>query len=307
MSFHDDYMKENAKFRNDAGLQCYITRVSSGNCCKWCANMAGHYKYPQETPADVFHRHDNCSCTTTYENGRKRQDVWSKKTWDAPEINPQDSQPTVFTQEQAKALEQRNLSQFKGLTNGENSGIIEAERQRSIDGMNAVEEKRTAAGNRKSPLYELTEQDIKFVSTEIETIGADLNDFVFNSKAVRGTCFLASDGKVHIKGNIFPDENSKHPRDIMSVRAVLAHEYYGHRPYREQYIREDNDNSPDSINRIMSRAWADEFRASYMAAKNTPNLSDEDRYFLIRDSLSRAKEAGVSIKYNDFIRRVLYG
>lgn len=23
----------------------------------------------------------------------------------------------------------------------------------------------------------------------------------------------------------------------LSVRAVLAHEYYGHRPYREQYLR----------------------------------------------------------------------
>lgn len=93
----------------------------------------------------------------------------------------------------------------------------------------------------------------------------------------------------------------------MSVRAVLAHEYYGHRPYREQYIREDNDTSDGSINKIMARAWADEFRASYMAAKNAPNLSDDDRRLLILDSLSRANEAGISIKYNDFIRRVLYG
>ena len=61
------------------------------------------------------------------------------------------------------------------------------------------------------------------------------------------------------------------------------------------------------MNKIVSRAWADEFRASYMAAKTAPNLSDEDRYYLIMDALSRAEEAGVAIQYNYFIRRVLYG
>lgn len=187
------------------------------------------------------------------------------------------------------------------------SGIIRVEKQRGIDNMNAVEEKHTAAGNRRSPLYKLTDEDIEIVKYEIKEIDADADKFVFNSNITRGTCFLASDGKVHIKGNVFPDESSNHPRDKMSIRAVIAHEYYGHRPYRDQYLREDSDTSPDSINKIMARAWADEFRASYMAAKNAPSLSDEDRYLLIRDSLSRAEEAGVTIKYNDFIRRVLYG
>ena len=79
----------------------------------------------------------------------------------------------------------------------------------------------------------------------------------------------------------------------MSSRAVIAHEYYGHRAYRGTKLRKG--------------AWNDEFRASYMAAKNTPNLSDEDRRYLILDALERAKESGVTIKYNDFIRRTLYG
>ncbi len=54
-------------------------------------------------------------------------------------------------------------------------------------------------------------------------------------------------------------------------------------------------------------SWNDEFRASYMAAKNAPNLSVMDRLYLILDAIERAKEAGVSILYNDFIRRCLYG
>lgn len=198
--------------------------------------------------------------------------------------------------------------QKKPLTNGNKSGIIKIERERSISNdMKTDLQMHTAAGNRRSPLYVLTDSEIDYVKSEIKAIGADEKQFVFNSEITRGTCFLPSDGKVHIKGNVFPDLNSDHPRDRMSVRAVLAHEYYGHRPYRTQYLKEDNDTSPDALNRIMSRAWADEFRASYMAAKNAPNLTDEDRMLLIRDSITRAEEAGVTIKYNSFIRRVLYG
>lgn len=92
----------------------------------------------------------------------------------------------------------------------------------------------------------------------------------------------------------------------MSVRAVLAHEYYGHRPNRNRYLREDSLTSDKERNRLASLMWADEFRASYMAAKNAPGLTDEDRRYLIMDAVSRAREAGVSIKYNDFMRRVLY-
>jgi hypothetical protein len=42
-----------------------------------------------------------------------------------------------------------------------------------------------------------------------------------------------------------------------------------------------------------------------MVALNCPNLSEENRMYLILNALERAKEQGVSIKYNDFIRRVV--
>lgn len=189
------------------------------------------------------------------------------------------------------------------------SDIIETGSQKGIENImgNLSIKRRTAAGNRKSPYHHLTEEEIEFVKSEILSINADVNDFVFNSDVVCGTCFLAIDGKVHIKGNIFPDEYSIHPRDKMSVRAVLAHEYYGHKPYREQYLKEDSDTSPDALNKIMKRMWQDEFRASYMAAKNAPNLTITGRNLLVQDALSRASEAGVTIKYNDFIRRTVYG
>jgi len=46
--------------------------------------MAGRFEYGEE-PDDIYRRHDNCDCTVTFENGRKRQDVWSKREWEAPE------------------------------------------------------------------------------------------------------------------------------------------------------------------------------------------------------------------------------
>ena len=79
----------------------------------------------------------------------------------------------------------------------------------------------------------------------------------------------------------------------MSQRAAIAHEYYGHRTYKGTSLPKGS--------------WNDEFRASYMAAKNCPNLSDEDRRYLVLDALERAKESGITIKNNDFIRRILYG
>lgn len=125
MSFHDDYIQENAKFRNDAGLDCYITRTTNGKCCSWCSEVAGRYEYGFE-PHDVYRRHDNCNCTVTYENGKKRQDVWSKRSWEAPQVDAQEAKPTVLKPEQAAEKEKQNL-QYRGLTSDKYSDKINVE------------------------------------------------------------------------------------------------------------------------------------------------------------------------------------
>lgn len=117
-SMHDDRMKAEAKFRSGAGLQCYITRKTDGKCCEWCSAIAGRYEYYSE-PKDVYRRHDNCGCSVTYENGRKRQDVWSKRIWEAPEPGASAGEPVVFTAEQAKALQEKH-----GLTYGQKPAIM---------------------------------------------------------------------------------------------------------------------------------------------------------------------------------------
>ena len=138
-SFHDDYIEKNAAFRDSAGLKCYITRNAAAKCCEWCTKMAGRYRYGEE-PEDVYRRHDNCSCTVTYENGRQRQDVWSKRTWEAPDKDAGAEKPTVFSQEQAVAVgagepTRLTIEQLSavGLTKQQRRDMIRAAEQRKRD------------------------------------------------------------------------------------------------------------------------------------------------------------------------------
>ena len=101
-AIHDDRMKTEAKFRHRAGLDCRITRVAVNGCCPWCSNVAGRYVYGEE-PDDIYRRHDNCDCTVTFENGRKRQDVWSKREWEVPGKDAGAGDSVVLTKEQARS------------------------------------------------------------------------------------------------------------------------------------------------------------------------------------------------------------
>lgn len=100
-SFYTDFVKENADFRARSGIETYIVRKDGGNCCEWCAKLAGKYPYGEE-PKDVYRRHDNCTCTVTFENGRQRQNVWTKATWTSDEETLEkrkefaDKKPTVL-------------------------------------------------------------------------------------------------------------------------------------------------------------------------------------------------------------------
>jgi hypothetical protein len=150
---------------------------------------------------------------------------------------------------------------------------------------------REANGLRRSPLRILTTAEIEHLKSEIMAIEADMTVFVFVDFAK--TNYSDTYDTVFVGANVFPDGNSLHPRDLMSERAVLAHEYYDHRTFRNTVLP--------------ARSWNDEFRASYSAAKIAPNLTVDDRRYLMLDALERAREAGVTIKYNEFIRRILYG
>ena len=87
-SLYDDYVKANASFRSGAGLKAKLIRTMHGHGCPWCRKLAGTYDY-DDAPADIYRRHDNCSCTVIYECGKEKQDVWTKQKGDTAEERSQ--------------------------------------------------------------------------------------------------------------------------------------------------------------------------------------------------------------------------
>ena len=69
----DDFVRENADFQYQAGLDPKVIRTAAGKCCKWCSNLAGTYKYEDVSGRgdDVWRRHRNCHCVIEYDPGQK--------------------------------------------------------------------------------------------------------------------------------------------------------------------------------------------------------------------------------------------
>lgn len=144
MAFHDDYVRDNAEFRSDAGFPCFIDRIADGGCCKWCAAMAGHYEFGEEPP-DMWCRHDNCRCEIVYANGYKVQSLrGTKKSWDIKTDHSYEEyrakqpgkktaesaekyEPETLTREQAAQAEAEGLAKYANtLDFSFESGIIKA-------------------------------------------------------------------------------------------------------------------------------------------------------------------------------------
>ena len=81
-SIADSFIRNNAEFRYKSGMSPKIRRDGGANCCDWCAGLEGEYDYPN-VPKDVYRRHEYCHCDVTFENGRERQNVWTKERWTA--------------------------------------------------------------------------------------------------------------------------------------------------------------------------------------------------------------------------------
>ena len=160
-------------------------------------------------------------------------------------------------------------------------------------------------GHRDMSMTPLTNSEIDYVKSEIKRIRADESIFIFNDpEHIQGsTCYNFYRDIIYITRNVFPDTTygSTHPRDLMSVRAVIAHEYYGHRTYRDEYI-EDYAKNHHSV-----EFWQDECRASITAAKIAPGLNQKDKADLVMDAIYRAEEYNHYIEMDDFMKEVLYG
>jgi len=132
VTFHDDFIEENVKFRDRLGLKCYVERTTAGDCCPWCSGIAGRYEMRNQPP-DFFGRHDNCDCIIVYdgqvlrgqlgENGRRGR----KWVEDKPKVEY--TPPKRFSREEAEKLQAGKMP--KRLTGGGNGGIIGSNNSRN--------------------------------------------------------------------------------------------------------------------------------------------------------------------------------
>lgn len=245
-SMHDDYIKENAKTRTQAGLKCYLVRDAGGGCCKWCQALAGRYDYAT-APDDIFRRHDNCTCTVTYECGRQRQDVWSKKTWEASEDELKArkeaeaaSKPVVNSKEQAKELEARVLDKSK------NNGIIKnielSDIASSIQGGKIKEEVAQAIFDT------LNELDAQKLFDDVVVIKTDSAIVMQTDPVRKGTFF---DTKLNLNENFLGGKSveqiDKEIKDSPATVANSLREAVIHEIYHAKLINGLNQDELDSL------------------------------------------------------------
>ena len=143
-----------------------------------------------------------------------------------------DSTVLGLSADERKALREQYLNQAQAEWDERNSRLNVADGNGIID-----TERNMANGLRRSFLRPLSQEDKAFIENEIKEIGADSSKFVFRD--YRPTSYSDRDDIVYVSSSVFPSEDgSTIPTDMLSPRAVLAHEYYGHRSKRGTPLEE---------------------------------------------------------------------
>ena len=117
-------MQVNAEFRERSGMESKIVRTAHSGACAWCRALAKVYDYGRDViekgNTDVFRRHKYCRCTVVFESGKMRQNVWSKRTWQA---SPAELAARKLTGKTVTVLSPEIAEEFNAL----------AERDRMVD------------------------------------------------------------------------------------------------------------------------------------------------------------------------------
>lgn len=125
VSFHDDYIRENADFRTKAGIECYVERITDGTCCQWCTDIAGKYLM-REQPEGFWGKHDNCSCMIIYDGKVLRGQLGANgrrgRRWVEEPPKVEYTPPKRFSHDEAEKLQAELLP--RRLTNGLESDRI---------------------------------------------------------------------------------------------------------------------------------------------------------------------------------------
>ena len=168
---------------------------------------------------------------------------------------------------------------------------INVRKRVSNNAVRLLQSRDMANGPRNSPFRHITKEQEVQIRNWADELEIPQDILRFNE----GDCTSFTDELVviNIRGDIYPSKYAENPNSILNARCALAHEYYGHfKHHPSEYPPGD---------------WRDEFRASYSAAIDTPNLTGEERRMLMIDAYDRKKEAGEPIEYDETARRYIYG
>ncbi len=148
-----------------------------------------------------------------------------------------------------------------------------------------------ANGSRRGALTHVSEDEEKQIRQWADQLVIPQSVLRFNTGSFTG--FVDVRNVINIRGDVFPSQYAQNPDSILNARCALAHEYYGHMKHHPS--------------KFPIGDWRDEFRASYRAAIDTPNLTSQERGMLMLDAFDRTKEAGIPVKLNAIARRYIYG
>ena len=106
--FFDSFEHGNAEFRSSAGLPMIVIREELGDCCSWCADLAGTYDYA-DAPPEVWQRHGSCRCMviTRTEKGTY-QDAWSRKEYQSERDARLAREEELMAEQKAAEIERKN-------------------------------------------------------------------------------------------------------------------------------------------------------------------------------------------------------
>ncbi len=266
--------------------------AKSSRTCPLCLAMDGK-TFPLDEP---FPQHINCLCTMIpVLIGLKRRPRTIGQDW----FEKQDDsvKESVLGKETFAVYKENNLKldDFVAFRNDKRFGksvtrkpLAKILADKNINNVRPVI--RGIVGQRHSAARILTKDEIKLIKNEFKSIGGNPKNLLFNEGLQTG--YIDGSKYIQICGDILPLEGSTHPRSRMSVKAVLAHEQQ-HRIFSGTPFKVGD--------------WRDEFRASFLAAKRTKNLTERERYDLMDDAVLRATEAGQrdKIKLTNEMKRIL--
>ena len=145
---------------------------------------------------------------------------------------------------EARRLLTERLREY-GIPSGSFRRMSAGDQQRVLDG---ALERNFANGARGSNRRTLIDNEVKMVMAAANEPSIPTEMLTFDSRA-NGYSTISK--KINVGGDVFPDEESTNNRDRLSVKAVLAHEYYG--PRRFPTARTPSATGPTSSGRATMR------------------------------------------------------